>query len=57
MVTLKPPKSTANVKKTIKKTKKTNPTVKITGQQTLSMVLLKTRPELGKFWENKIYKN
>ena len=21
------------------------------------MVLLKTRPELGKFWENKIYKN
>ena len=53
-MSLKPPKNTAKAKKTNKTSRKTTSLVRISSQPTLSMILEKTRPELGKFWEKRI---
>ena len=54
IINLKPPKNTAKAKITNKTSRKTTSLVRISSQPTLSMILEKTRPELGKFWEKRI---
>ena len=55
IINLKPPKHTTKVKKINKTTRKITSKVRIPNQPTLSMVLEKTGPKLGKFWDIEIY--